>query len=36
MTIRVAVVDENEIFRRGVLACLDDSVPPPASRPPRA
>jgi DNA-binding NarL/FixJ family response regulator len=25
MTIRVAVVDENEIFRRGVVACLDDS-----------
>jgi DNA-binding NarL/FixJ family response regulator len=26
MTIRVAVVDENEIFRRGVVACLDDSA----------
>lgn len=25
MTIRVAVVDENEIFRRGLVACLDDS-----------
>ena len=26
MTIRVAVVDENEIFRRGVVACLDDNA----------
>ena len=26
VTIRVAIVDENEIFRRGVGACLDDSA----------
>ncbi len=26
MTIRVAVVDENEIFRRGLVACLDDDA----------
>src|SRR4051794_24007625 len=26
MTIRVAVVDENEIFRLGVVACLDDKA----------
>jgi len=24
MTIRIAVIDENEIFRRGIVACLDD------------
>jgi DNA-binding NarL/FixJ family response regulator len=26
VTIRVAVVDESEIFRRGVVACLDDNA----------
>jgi DNA-binding CsgD family transcriptional regulator len=26
VTIRVAVVDENEIFRRGVVACLDEDA----------
>jgi DNA-binding NarL/FixJ family response regulator len=26
MTVRVAVVDENEIFRRGVVACLDENA----------
>jgi DNA-binding NarL/FixJ family response regulator len=26
VTIRVAVVDENEIFRRGVVACLEDNA----------
>ena len=25
MTVRVAVVDENEIFRRGIVACLDEA-----------
>lgn len=26
MTLRVAVVDENEIFRRGIVACLEDNA----------